>query len=73
MTVSNIVSTCLAHFNDYCGLHKTLSTILCKWQQNSVVRFFLYLGSVAKDTDTLVHNQAPIGNRHSPFLLDFHK
>ena len=40
MTVSNIVSICLAHFNDYCGLHKTLSKILCKWQQNSVVSFF---------------------------------
>ena len=38
MTLSNIVSTWLAHFYDYYGLQKTLSKILYKWKQNSVFK-----------------------------------
>ena len=39
---------------------KTLSKILCKWEQDSVVGFFLYLDSVFKDKHKLVHNQSPV-------------
>ncbi len=38
----------------------TLSKILCKWKQDSVVSFFLYLDSVFKYKHKLVHNQAPV-------------
>ena len=40
--------------------HKTLSKILCKWKQDSVISSFLYLDSVFKDKHKLVHNQAPV-------------
>lgn len=39
---------------------KTLSKILCKWEQDSVISFFLYLDSVFKDKYKLVHNQSPV-------------
>ena len=39
---------------------RTLSKILCKWKQDSVVSFFLYLDSVFKYKHKLVHNQAPV-------------
>ena len=39
---------------------KTLSKILCKWEQDSVISFFLYLYSVFKDKHKLVHNQSPV-------------
>ena len=35
--------------------------------------FFLYLDSVFKYKNKLVHNQAPIMNRLRPFLLNFHQ
>ena len=38
----------------------TLSKILCKWKQDSVISSFLYLDSVFKDKHKLVHNQAPV-------------
>ena len=38
----------------------TLSKILCKWEQDSVISFFLYLYSVFKDKHKLVHNQSPV-------------
>ena len=38
----------------------TLSKILCKWKQDSVVSFFLYLDSVFKNKHKLVHNQPPV-------------
>ena len=38
----------------------TLSKILCKWKQDSVISFFLYLDSVFKDKHKLVHNQSPV-------------
>ena len=38
----------------------TLSKILCKWEQDSVISFFLYLDSVFKDKYKLVHNQSPV-------------
>ena len=38
----------------------TLSKILCKWKQDSVVSLFLYLDSVFKNKHKLVHNQAPV-------------
>ena len=47
------------HFicHSYC---QTLSKILCKWKQDSVVSLFLYLDSVFKNKHKLVHNQAPV-------------
>ena len=39
---------------------ETLSKILCKWKQDSVVSLFLYLDSVFKNKHKLVHNQAPV-------------
>ena len=41
-------------------LDKTLSKILCKWKQDSVVSLFLYLNSVFKHKHKLIHNQAPV-------------
>ncbi len=38
----------------------TLSKILCKWKQDSVVSFFLYLDSVFKYKHKLIHNQSPV-------------
>lgn len=38
----------------------TLSKILCKWKQDSVVNLFLYLNSVFKHKHKLIHNQAPV-------------
>ena len=52
---------------------KTLSRILCKWKQDSVVSLFLYLDSVFKNKHKLIHNQAPVMNRLCPFLLNLHK
>ena len=43
--------------NSFC---KTLSKILCKWKQDSVVSLFLYLNSVFKHKHKLIHNQAPV-------------
>ena len=54
-------------------LSKTLSKILCKWKQDSVVSLFLYLDSVFKHKHKLVHNQAPVMNWLCPFLLNLHK
>ena len=51
----------------------TLSKILCKWKQDSVVSLFLYLDSVFKHKHKLIHNQAPVMNRLCPFLLNLHK
>ena len=51
----------------------TLSKILCKWKQDSVVSFFLYLDSVFKHKYKLVHNQAPVWNRPCPFLFNLYK
>ena len=46
------------------GLHGffygTLSKILCKWKQDSVISFSLYLDSVFKYKHKLVHNQSPV-------------
>ena len=39
---------------------QTLSKILCKWKQDSVVSLFLYLNSVFKHKHKLIHNQAPV-------------
>ena len=52
---------------------ETLSKILCKWKQDSVVSLFLYLDSVFKHKHKLIHNQAPVRNRHCPFLFNLHK
>ena len=41
-------------------LNGTLSKILCKWKQDSVVSLFLYLNSVFKHKHKLIHNQAPV-------------
>ena len=41
-------------------LYVTLSKILCKWKQDSVVSLFLYLNSVFKHKHKLIHNQAPV-------------
>ena len=42
------------------ALYMTLSKILCKWKQDSVVSLFLYLDSVFKYKHKLVHNQSPV-------------
>ena len=42
------------------GYTMTLSKILCKWKQDSVVSLFLYLNSVFKHKHKLIHNQAPV-------------
>ena len=39
----------------YEKLMETLSKILCKWKQDSVISSFLYLDSVLKDNHKLVH------------------
>ena len=39
---------------------QTLSKILCKWKQDSVISFFLYLDSAFKYKHKLVHNQSPV-------------
>ena len=44
----------------YARYSLTLSKILCKWKQDSVVSLFLYLDSVFKNKHKLVHNQAPV-------------
>ena len=59
--------------HDYPMLEKTLSKILCKWEQDSAVSLFLYLDSVFKNKHKLIHNQAPVMNRLCPFLLNLHK
>ncbi len=41
-------------------INQTLSKILCKWKQDSVVSLFLYLNSVFKHKHKLIHNQAPV-------------
>ena len=51
----------------------TLSKILCKWKQDSVISFSLYLDSVFKHKHKFVHNQSPVWNRHCPFLFNLHK
>ena len=56
-----------------CIAPRTLSKILCKWKQDSVVSLFLYLDSVFKHKHKLIHNQAPVMNRLCPFLLNLHK
>ena len=38
----------------------TLSKILCKWKQDSVISFSLYLDSVFKHKHKFVHNQSPV-------------
>ena len=42
-------------------------------KQDSVVSLFLYLDSVFKHKHKLIHNQAPVWNRHCPFLFNLHK
>lgn len=41
-------------------LKQTLTGILCKWKQDSVISFSLYLDSIFKNKHKLVHNQAPV-------------
>ena len=53
-------------------LDETLSKILCKCKQDSVVSSFLYLDSVFKNEYKLIHNQSPVMNRLCPFLLNLH-
>ena len=48
------------HFYKSLLKEMTLSKILCKWKQDSVVSFFLYLDSVFKNKHKLVHNQPPV-------------
>ena len=50
----------LRHINQPQWAKKTLSKILCKWKQDSVVSLFLYLNSVFKHKHKLIHNQAPV-------------
>ena len=53
-------------------VYMTLSKILCKCKQDSVVSSFLYLDSVFKNEYKLIHNQSPVMNRLCPFLLNLH-
>ena len=48
------------YVKDFLDRNKTLSKILCKWKQDSVVSLFLYLNSVFKHKHKLIHNQAPV-------------
>ena len=50
----------LAVQKEFGSFYKTLSKILCKWKQDSVVSLFLYLDSVFKNKHKLIHNQAPV-------------
>ena len=50
----------------------TLSKILCKCKQDSVISYFLYLDSVFKHKHKLIHNQSPVMNRLCPFLLNLY-
>ena len=63
----------LAVQKEFGSFYKVLSKILCKWKQDSVVSLFLYLDSVFKHKNKLIHNQAPVMNRLCPFLLNLHK
>ena len=50
-----------ADYNTAGGYYNaTLSKILCKWKQDSVISFSLYLDSVFKYKHKLVHNQSPV-------------
>ena len=73
--IKNIYTTLLERgmYGTYIYVCKTLSKILCKWKQDSVVSFFLYLDSVFKNKHKLIHNQSPVMNRLCPFLLNLHK
>jgi|GEM_PF-5727159 len=61
-----------ADYKAYMTYLKTLSKILCKCKQDSVVSSFLYLDSVFKNEYKLIHNQSPAMNRLCPFLLNLH-
>ena len=62
-----------AYLNQRVGnIKMTLSKILCKCKQDSVVSSFLYLDSVFKNEYKLIHNQTPVMNRLCPFLLNLH-
>ena len=57
--VASLAFTSCSDFLDREPL-STLSKILCKWKQDSVVSLFLYLNSVFKHKHKLIHNQAPV-------------
>ena len=46
--------------NAYGSAKQTLSKILCKWKQDSAVSLFLYLNSVFKNKQKLVHSQSQL-------------
>ncbi len=54
--------SCFSRNTDEQGIPEeaTLSKILCKWKQDSVISFFLYLDSAFKYKHKLVHNQSPV-------------
>ena len=60
--LSNEIDVQYSKFEARIKEHKdeTLSKILCKWKQDSVVSLFLYLNSVFKHKHKLIHNQAPV-------------
>ena len=51
---------CVYGIENRYSIKQTLSKILCKWKQDSVVSLFLYLNSVFKHKHKLIHNQAPV-------------
>ncbi len=38
-----------------CLFYRLCPKSLCKWKQDSVISFFLYLDSVSKNSDKLIH------------------
>ena len=63
---------CFEDIKRLCKIFMTLSKILCKCKQDSVISYFLYLDSVIKQKYKLIHNQSPVMNRLCPFLLNLH-
>ena len=61
MLLCGVATVCVEALNYGISLfYLTLSKILCKWKQDSVVSLFLYLNSVFKHKHKLIHNQAPV-------------
>ena len=54
-----IIAEAVSHYS-FLSFQLTLSKILCKWKQDSVIGFSLYLDSVFKNKDKLIHNQPPV-------------
>ena len=70
--ISNLKQFFINKYKSLSMFKLTLSKILCKCKQDSVVSYFLYLDPVFKQKYKLIHNQSPVMNRLCPFLLNLH-